>query len=97
MEQFDTFAARYQTLITESALSESQRKSIMDSANPIYVLRNHMAQTAIERAEAGDFNEVARLFDLLATPFTKQSERETIADITPLPDDHPPVSVSCSS
>jgi len=97
MELFDTFAARYQTLITESALSESQRKSIMDSANPIYVLRNHMAQTAIERAEAGDFGEVARLFDLLATPFTKQSERETTADIAPLPDDYPPVNVSCSS
>lgn len=97
MEKFDTFAAQYQNLITESGLSDTQRKTMMDGANPIYVLRNHIAQTAIERAEAGDFSEVARVFDLLSTPFTKQLERETPADIAPLPDDHPPVSVSCSS
>lgn len=97
MEKFDTFAAQYQNLITESGLSDIQRKTIMDGANPIYVLRNHIAQTAIERAEAGDFSEVVRVFDLLSTPFTKQPERETPADIAPLPDDHPPVSVSCSS
>jgi len=97
MEKFDTFATQYQTLIAESGLSDVQRKTMMDQANPIYVLRNHMAQTAIERSEAGDFSEVARLFDLLATPFTPQIERETPTDIAPMPDDLPPVSVSCSS
>lgn len=97
MEKFDTFAAQYQVLITESGLTVLERETIMNSTNPIYVLRNHIAQTAIERAEAGDFSEVARVFDLLATPFTRQIERETAADIAPMPDDHPPVSVSCSS
>jgi uncharacterized protein YdiU (UPF0061 family) len=97
MEKFDAFAAQYQRLIAESGFSALERKTLMDHANPIYVVRNHMAQTAIEQAEAGNFDEVARLFDLLATPFTRQSDRETAADITPLPDDKPPVSVSCSS
>ncbi len=97
MEKFDTFAAQYQNLIAESGLTALERQTLMDGANPIYVLRNHIAQTAIERAEAGDFSEVARVFDLLATPFTRQIERERRADIAPMPDDHPPVSVSCSS
>lgn len=97
MEKFDAFAAQYQKLVTESSLTALERQTMMDNANPIYVLRNHIAQTAIERAEAGDFSEVARVFELLATPFTRQIERETPADIAPMPDDHPPVSVSCSS
>jgi serine/tyrosine/threonine adenylyltransferase len=97
MERFDAFAAHYQSLIRESGFTTLERQTMMNAANPIYVLRNHMAQTAIERAEAGDFSEVARLFDLLATPFTRQMERQTPADTAPMPDDHPPVSVSCSS
>lgn len=97
MEKFDAFAAHYQTLIAESGLTALERETMMDAANPIYVLRNHIAQTAIEQAEAGNFDEVARLFDLLATPFTRQSDHETAMDITPLPDDKPAVSVSCSS
>lgn len=97
MEKFDAFTAQYQILIAESGFTALERKTMMDQANPVYVLRNHMAQTAIENAEAGNFNEVARLFDLLATPFTRQSDRETAADIAPLPDEKPPVSVSCSS
>jgi uncharacterized protein YdiU (UPF0061 family) len=97
IDEFDGFATDYQALIAASGLTQAHRVATMDAANPLYVLRNHMAQTAIERAEAGDFTEVARLFDLLATPFTRQPERETQLDIAPLPDDRPPVSVSCSS
>ncbi|MBC7750821.1 MAG: selenoprotein O and cysteine-containing protein, partial [Candidatus Saccharibacteria bacterium] len=78
-------------------LSAIARQTMMDAANPVYVLRNHIAQTAIERAEAGDFSEVARVFDMLATPFTRQSDRETPQDIAPMPDDKAAVSVSCSS
>lgn len=97
MEKFDTFATQYQILIAESGFSALERQKMMDRANPIYVLRNHMAQTAIEHAEAGNFAEVARLFDLLASPFTRQSDRERVTDIAPLPDNKPAVSVSCSS
>lgn len=34
----------------------------MAKANPQYILRNHMAQKAIELAERNDFSEVERLF-----------------------------------
>ncbi len=97
MTKFDTFAVQYQNLIAESGFTALERQTMMNDANPIYVLRNHVAQTAIEHAEAGDFSEVARVFELLSTPYTRQIEREKVADIAPLPDDRPPVTVSCSS
>lgn len=64
--------------------------------NPIYILRNHMAQTAIERAEHGDLSEVARLFELLSNPF----EHNAIAnekDCQPLPLGEYEPAISCSS
>ena len=95
-DAFSAFAQRYQIIIDDVGDS-AERRAAMDAVNPVYVLRNHMAQTAIERAEAGDFAEVARLFELLKHPFTIQPDRQTAADLGPLPDDHAPVSVSCSS
>jgi uncharacterized protein YdiU (UPF0061 family) len=69
----------------------------MKLANPVYILRNHMAQKAIELAERNDFSEVDRLFKLLSQPFTRQTDLETAADLAPLASDLPEVMVSCSS
>lgn len=74
-----------------------QLDATMRLVNPRYILRNHMAQTAIEAAQRDDFSEVGRLFELLAQPFTHQPERERPADLAPLPSDVPDVMVSCSS
>ena len=48
---------------------ERERKTLMDSVNPAFILRNHIAQHAIELAEKGDFSEVRRVLDRLRTPF----------------------------
>ena len=69
----------------------------MQQATPVYLLRNHMAQKAIELAERNDFSEVERLFTLLSQPYTKQPELEQPEDLAPLPSDVPEVMVSCSS
>lgn len=69
----------------------------MLTANPHYVLRNHMAQKAIELAERDDFSEVDRLFKLLQTPYTKQEHLEQPEDLGPLASDIPEIQVSCSS
>ena len=69
----------------------------MKQANPHYILRNHMAQKAIERAERDDFSEVDRLFKLLSQPYLKQPDLEHAEDLAPLPSDVPEVMVSCSS
>ena len=64
--------------------------------NPVYVLRNSMAQAAIERAEQGDMDEVARLFDVLATPYTV-SPLARPEDTQPPAPDAAEICVSCSS
>nr|WP_174507442.1 YdiU family protein [Acinetobacter sp. Marseille-Q1620] len=93
--QFDAFLTQYDNIRANQDIYELGIK--MTKVNPIYILRNHMAQKAIELAEKGDFSEVDRLFKLLSTPFTPQPERETEQDLAPLPNDMAEVTVSCSS
>ncbi|MHB1099122.1 MAG: hypothetical protein ACYCZR_06155 [Burkholderiales bacterium] len=67
----------------------------MDRVNPKYVLRNHLAQAAIEKAEAGDYSEVGMLMDLLARPYDEQPGMERYAKSPPEGLCH--IEVSCSS
>jgi uncharacterized protein YdiU (UPF0061 family) len=72
------------------------RRHKMNSVNPIYVLRNHVAQKAIDFAEQGEYGMVEHIFALLTNPF----EEGTPCDlIYARPDDPlaPPLRVSCSS
>lgn len=90
---FDTFIQHYQRVMSEQPLNN--RLEIMQASNPVYILRNHMAQRAIELAEQNDFSEVERLFVLLSNPFTTQPEREKPEDLLPPVGEEIPV--SCSS
>ncbi len=64
--------------------------------NPAYVLRNSMAQRAITAAEQGQFEEVARLYELLASPYTVQ-DIATALDSSPPAPNAPQMPISCSS
>ncbi|MDY6459235.1 protein adenylyltransferase SelO [Acinetobacter faecalis] len=93
--QFENFLAQYQAIRNGQDLAELDAE--MQKVNPHYILRNHMAQKAIELAERNDFSEVERLFQLLNQPFIKQTDLEKLEDLAPLPSDVPEVMVSCSS
>ncbi|OTG67331.1 protein adenylyltransferase SelO [Acinetobacter silvestris] len=93
--QFEAFLTQYETIRTNQDIDALD--AAMFEANPIYILRNHMAQKAIELAERNDFSEVDRLFKLLSQPFTQQTDLEKAEDLAPLPSDVPEVMVSCSS
>ena len=48
----------------------------MLSSNPKYVLRNWMAQLAIDAAEKEDYSVAEELYDLLKQPYAEQPEHE---------------------
>ncbi|MER2010729.1 MAG: protein adenylyltransferase SelO family protein [Psychrobacter alimentarius] len=77
-------------------VSFEQAINDMKTNNPVYVLRNGMAQRAITAAEQGQFEEVDRLFELLKTPYDIQ-DIATDLDSTPPNPNAPQMPISCSS
>ena len=67
----------------------------MDAVNPKYVLRNYLAQTAIEKAQQKDFSMVNDLLAVLQSPFDEHTEFAAWAAEPPSWADE--ISVSCSS
>jgi uncharacterized protein YdiU (UPF0061 family) len=67
----------------------------MDKVNPKYVLRNYLAQIAIDKAQNKDFSEVNNLLQILQNPFDEQPEHEKYAALPP--DWAAGIEVSCSS
>ncbi|KAM9808362.1 selenoprotein O1 [Neosynchiropus ocellatus] len=57
---------------SDVASAQEERASVMNSSNPRVVLRNYIAQNAIDAAENGDFTEVQRVLKVLEKPFTCQ-------------------------
>ena len=53
-------------------LNDNERKEAMNKVNPKYVLRNYMAQLAIDDAEKGNYNLIHEFYDLLQNPYSEQ-------------------------
>lgn len=87
--------SRYRLRLAAQADSAADRRRAKRAVNPRIVLRNYLAQRAIERAQAGDFSEIARLLAALGRPFDDPPSDDGYA-ATP-PDWAAAISVSCSS
>jgi len=92
---FDQWAHRYKERLREERSRDDDRRVRMDRINPKYVLRNYLAQTAIEKAQQKDFSEIDRLLSLLGNPYDDQPGMEAYA--APPPNWGKHLSVSCSS
>lgn len=90
---FDSWFAGYRARLRDEQVDDAQRQQRMQGVNPALVLRNWLAQRAIEQAEAGDMGELERLHAALADPFT---DREDDYVRRP-PDWGKRLEVSCSS
>tara|TARA_B100000900_G_scaffold276345_1_gene236224 strand:+ start:1679 stop:3202 length:1524 start_codon:yes stop_codon:yes gene_type:complete len=57
-------------------VSGKPNRKVMLNANPKYVLRNWMAQLAIDAAENEDYSVCDELYNLLKNPYDEQSEHD---------------------
>ena len=56
--------------------SDAIRKEKMNSVNPKYVLRNYMAQLAIDAAEKDDYSIISELYTMLKNPYNEHPNNE---------------------
>jgi protein adenylyltransferase len=94
-ERFDRWWQDYRSRTDGLQYSSEERFARMRAVNPVYILRNYLAQIAIEKAERQDYSEIDRLIRLLQTPFDEQPDMQAYAAAAP--DWASAIQVSCSS
>lgn len=80
---FAEWLQRYAQRVRSAGLPHDQRRVRMHSINPRYVLRNYLAQQAIDRAEQGDYSGLNELLDVMRHPYEDQRDREAFAQRRP--------------
>ena len=86
---------RYMGRLAHNTQSDAVRASGMLAVNPLYILRNHLAEMAIQAAQRDDASEIETLLRLLRDPFTEVPGHEAYSAAAP--DWARQLSVSCSS
>jgi len=81
--EFNAWLERYAARVRKDGLTQSERRERIHAVNPRYVLRNYLAQLAIDRAEQGDDSGIHELLDVLRTPYDDQPVREQFAQRRP--------------
>ena len=92
---FDGWLSQYRERLQFEENSEQHRHIAMQAVNPKYILRNYLAQNAIDLAQKNDFSEIEKLRQILAHPFDEQPQHDAYAALPP--DWSQAISVSCSS
>ncbi|MBB3102921.1 protein adenylyltransferase SelO [Azomonas macrocytogenes] len=92
---FDAWSERYRQRVEHEGGSQGERRTRMHAVNPKYILRNYLAQQAIEAAEQDNYAPVRELHAVLSRPFDEQPGMERYAERPPEWGKH--LEISCSS
>ncbi len=73
-QQWQDWFDRYDFRLAEEHRADEDRKIDMDQVNPKYVLRNYMAQLAIDDANNGNYELIHEFYNVLKRPYEEQPE-----------------------
>ncbi|HET8939517.1 MAG TPA: YdiU family protein [Polyangiales bacterium] len=76
LEALGRWLQSYQRVRAEEGIDPAKRREQMQLVNPRFILRNYMAQLAIESAEAGDISVLRELHQLIHAPYAEQPGQE---------------------
>ena len=71
--EFKDFHSQWKKRLSEQKWESQEIKKVMDSVNPLYIPRNHQIETAIEKANNGDFSHFFQMLEISKTPFEEQN------------------------
>lgn len=92
---FAPWAMQYRARLQRENRDQAARQAAQLACNPKFVLRNHLAQIAIEKAQQKDYSEINTLLTLLENPYDEHPSFERYAALPP--DWAYRLEVSCSS
>ncbi|WP_337262393.1 MULTISPECIES: protein adenylyltransferase SelO [unclassified Serratia (in: enterobacteria)] len=92
---FDRWYQQYRLRLQQEQVSDAERQQAMKAVNPKLILRNYLAQQAIEAAEQNDVSKLARLHQALLQPFADDPQYDDLAGLPPEWGKH--LEISCSS
>ena len=82
-ERMSGWLTQYQVRLDQDDLAPSMRRQRMHAVNPKYVMRNYLAQLAIDKAATGDYNMVNELLEVMRHPYDEQLDKEEYAQKRP--------------
>jgi uncharacterized protein YdiU (UPF0061 family) len=80
---FEQWLDCYQARLQQEHSRDDERRAAMNRINPLYVLRNYLAQLAIDKSEQGDHSGVHELMEVLKNPYTEQADKTHLAGKRP--------------
>lgn len=81
--RWDAWLDDYVARIRSDGTSDDARRDAMNAVNPLYVMRNYLAQIAIDKSTEGDHSGITELLEVMRNPYTQQPGKEAFAEKRP--------------
>ena len=83
VDRIQNWLLRYRERVLQDGRDDHERRDAMNRVNPKFVLRNYLAQMAIDKAEQGDATLIHELLEVLRHPYDDQPDKSMFAEKRP--------------